>query len=623
MNGKITYRLYQIKKKNIEDDCKFNHDEALAVTSRWFHNSTIDENIAVVSNYPWVYKNKSEIMDSIDEYKIIVIPPLSKFGRMSLPKFRLAILNDKFARLNEILRLVHADHDLHKLVKNAVCRNETNDCNNIYNCILEHSNAYTRSDGDNYSRTVSSMSAAAATTSPATTKLIKICNDPVLMHIPNPSLYKSTDEWVTQQVNANVHCLKDFRSVPMKGNIKFISMLQGRKSIIRNTISKKVKAFRCQIVLRPELKPNEIILPYIWADTLNVTPRMLVDVSTPSLSPPECFHHMKHETRLLVKRDPAINGASISAHDTVAFARTDNIYVGMSELEQKNADFDGDTESAFIVTNRRAIDEIDLNMIPQNNMRIFQQVRISFTEPHILYMHQRKIKNDAFRHAVLYKYIRRREIYRWLSQQQNREMIDKLSARHSTIEFYRYVEPTRLILRQTLNAITQMYSSRDAYDFYNFINENIIHLANGDKTSSIYDSNLPSDYYMETDLMCSSIIRVCFSGAKGSLDNLYSLAEKLMVNDNTTSIMSMNIAKLDKQNMFKQLTSVNQSMANKSREVQVNGHNFFKSNIGYDTISFDGGVLNYNGKEISNNLSFIHHTLLLPPDIANYITFIL
>lgn len=250
-------------------------------------------------------------------------------------------------------------------------------------------------------------------------------------------------------------------------------------------------------------------------------------------------------------------------------------------------------------------------------------MRISFTEPHILYMHRRQFKDDAFKHARLYKYIRRRETYRWLAHQPNREMVDKLAVRHrlSNIEFYNYVEPTRLILKQTLNAISQMYSSMDAYDTFNFINEQVIRLANGETDSPIYDPSLPTDYYMETDLMCPSILRVCFSGAKGSLDNLYSLAEKLMVNDNTTLITNNNVAELDKRNMFKQLSDVNQSMANKSREVQVNGHNFFKSNIGYDTISFDQGVLNYNGKQISKNLSFIHNTLLLPPDIANYITF--
>lgn len=106
MTGKITYRLYQIKKRLITDEYKFSHDDALNITSKWFHNSTVDENIAVVSNYPWVYKNKSEILDDIDEYKILVIPPLSIFGRMSLPKIRSSILHDKYARLNEILKLV-------------------------------------------------------------------------------------------------------------------------------------------------------------------------------------------------------------------------------------------------------------------------------------------------------------------------------------------------------------------------------------------------------------------------------------------------------------------------------------------------------------------------------------
>lgn len=612
MTGKISYRLYQIKKKLISDEYKFSHDDALKITSKWFHNSTVEENIAIVSNYPWVYKNKSEIIDDIEEYKILVIPPMSIFGRMSLPKIRSSILHDKYANLNEILKLVAADHEIVKHAKIIIPKNEESECRRVFEYIFEFTNKLFHGNPGNL----------ITTTATAKQELVAVLNHPVISHIPNCLVYKSIEQWIRSRINSNVHCLKEFRNIPMKSNIKLISMLQGRRSLIRKIIPKKVKAFRGQILLRPELKPNEFILPYIWADILNISPVKLVDVSTPDFSSPECFTHLKDMARLLVKRDPAINGASISGHDTVGFARTDNIYVGMAELEQKNADFDGDTESAFIVRDPRAIKEIDLNIMPQNNMRIFQQIRISFTEPHILYMHQRKFGEDAFKHAKLYKYIRNRETYKWISQQQNIEMVEKLTVRHPSINFYQYIEPTRVILEQTLNAITQMYSSREAYDFYVFINREIIRLANGETDSPLYDPDLPQDYYMETNLLCPSIIRICFANAKGSIDNLYSLAEKLMINDNTTMITNNNIAKLDKRNMFKQLADVNQSMANKSREVQVNGHNFFKSNIGYDTISFDRGVLNYNGKAITDDLSFIHNTLLLPPDIANYITFI-
>lgn len=359
MTGKITYRLYQIKKRLIDDAYKFNHDDALNITSKWFHNSTVDENIAVVSNYPWVYKNKSEILDDIDEYKILVIPPLSIFGRMSLPKIRSSILHDKYARLNEIAKLVHAGHDLHKHIKAIISKNEEFECQVAFDYILESVTPL-------FNEQIGAVSTKQ--------KLVNVTTHPLITHVPNSLAFTSIEQWLQSQIDTNVHCLKEFRNIPMKSNIKLISMLQGRRSLIRKIIPKKVKAFRGQILLRPELKPNEIILPYIWADILNISPVRLVDISTPNFSPPECFTRLNNSARLLVKRDPAINGASISGQDTVGFARTDNIYVGTAELEQKNADFDGDTESAFIVTDPRAIKEIDLNIMPQNNMRIFQQV---------------------------------------------------------------------------------------------------------------------------------------------------------------------------------------------------------------------------------------------------------
>lgn len=147
--------------------------------------------------------------------------------------------------------------------------------------------------------------------------------------------------------------------------------------------------------------------------------------------------HLGKRCRLLAKRDPAINGASISAHDTVAFAKTDCIWVGLGELENKNADFDGDTESVFLITDEWAIEEIDVNMLPQNNLRIYQQIRISFTESHILFMHKRTFADDAFKHAKLYKAIRARETYKWLSRAQNRNALTILSQRYPEYNFYK------------------------------------------------------------------------------------------------------------------------------------------------------------------------------------------
>lgn len=180
-----------------------------------------------------------------------------------------------------------------------------------------------------------------------------------------------------------------------------------------------------------------------------------------------------------------------------------------------------------------------------------------------------------------------------------------------------------------------MYSSRDGYDFFNFINQTVLHLANNgihgqasrspSSPSSIHDSmddpNLPYDYVMENDLLCDAVLRICFSEARGSIDTLVTLANTLWTNDGTTTIAGSPVAPLDKPKLFDQLAAVNQSMANKSKEVSVNGHNFFKSNIGYDTITFDNNRLCYNGKEIFDSLDFIHEYLLMPPEVANAILY--
>lgn len=254
-------------------------------------------------------------------------------------------------------------------------------------------------------------------------------------------------------------------------------------------------------------------------------------------------------------------------------------------------------------------------------MRIYQQVRISFTEPHILYMHQREFSDDAFKYAKLYKHIRNRETYNWLCKTQNCMSMDILHKKYPTYNIYKYVEPTRIILTETLNTIAQLYSSADAYDFFCFINSSVNQLANGRKDVSIYDSKLPADYYMEDDILCNVLLRICMSGAKGSNSALIDLVNQISSNDNENSKITPHVRKLDKAQFFSDMSNVNQVMANKSRDVQVNGHNFFKSNIGYCTVTFDNNQLCYNGTPVDADLNIVNDIILLPPTIANAILY--
>lgn len=89
-------------------------------------------------------------------------------------------------------------------------------------------------------------------------------------------------------------------------------------------------------------------------------------------------------------------------------------FVSMAELESKNADCDGDMESNSITDDILSVHELTLNMSPRNKILVYNKPRISFTESLILYMHQRQISDNCFPYAKFYKFIRSREILKWV-----------------------------------------------------------------------------------------------------------------------------------------------------------------------------------------------------------------
>lgn len=601
MKGEVYYKIKYIKKSMLNGRL-FSHDEAIRIITKTFSKRIVTKCLAIESNYIWLYRSKKELKknEDLDEYRVMVIPSIDIYDRKTLCKIRQFILDDKFAYLLHLSVLLEND----ELIKERVKKNDTEKCIEYFAKGIELLNTLMKTIKHENERD----------------DLINI-KHPVFKMIPNYLKFKDAESWVLNSVEADVHFLKIFRNVPMKGNVKFISMMQGRNSILRTAVSKKVHAFRSQILLRPELLPNQVILPYTWAYIFNITNIKIVDFTNMNTIPPDCFYHLGNSFRLLLKRDPAINGASISAHDTIAFVKSDSIFVGIGELENKNADFDGDTETCLIITDPVAIQEIDLNMLPQNNLRIFQQIRISFSEPHILYMHQRKIDENKFKYANLYCSLRNRFSYKWLCQSHNRELIEKIDLKYGK-KLYPYVENTREILSKCLDYIIQIDSSKAGFEFYNFINTNILKLANNDSTSDLYDENLPMQYWMKNDILCDEIIRVCMSEARGHLEALYGLTERLFNNDKTTTINEHVNGDLNIHSSFSKFQIVNQEMANKSREVQLNGHNFFKSNIGYDTITLDNENIGYNGVTINHPIE-LDYNILLPPDLAHLITFVL
>lgn len=637
MYGKVSYTPVQILNSNLEECELLTHDEVVSVLLKWFSLGHLKKNMAIASNYPWVYKLQSEISNgNVNDYKILIIPPVGIFGKMTMNAFKTIILMDKFAKIFELTNACIKNSDYINNLKyltiqnneeriqieyNKICKAVENEMRKykLNNLASSNSTITTTSTINNNNNTHESSNNKTPVKIQSKIITLPIGSHELISAIPSPFHYVSIDEFVQELIDKNIHFHRNFGNIPMKGNTKFTSMLQGRDCIIRNAIcNQKVRSIRCQIMARPELKPNELIMPIIYASMLKINPTHLINLYSPEISDPRCFNYLNRDLRILLKRDPVINGASISAHDTIAFAHTDYIYIGLADLKHKNADFDGDTESAFLIDNPISIDEIDLNMLPQNNIRIFQQIRIAFAECHILYMHQRKFTNDAFRHAKLYNYIRDVQIYKWLSVPFNQEILKQINDKFPEANIYKYIEPTAVILERVLDIIAQIFGSREAYDFYNFININVIRLANGSTDSPIYDPELPFDFYMEKKLLCPALVKICTSGAKGSIETLLTLANKLYANDQTTDIIEK-ITKPIIPKLFKELANVNQSAAHKSRDIQQLGHEFFKSNIGYDGLTFDQKKLSYNGRVITSDLR-LPNVLLLNSDIAGAVT---
>lgn len=568
--GKINYRVSQILRTgpdsiNVEGAKLATHDQVLSLIKVWRggvnHSS---KNIAMATNYPWVFKGKREIIQPVDTYKILIIPSLVMFDRSSLPKFRRYILQDKYAHYTELRSLTNDTHLDTAASMRLVSMNQSEEIEK------EMERMYAK--------------------------------------------YNVTEEMVQQRVDNNINFIRTLCSIPMKPTDNLLSLLQGRKSLIRNIIPKKVPAIRSQILLRPELSPDQIILPYVWAKILNMIVYKLVPLEEIEAVDDSYFQEMDNVC-LVLKRDPVINWASLSLHDKIAFADTEFIMVGMGDLENKNADFDGDTEVGFIVNDPIAILELKLNMSARYSMMIYKNSRVNFTEPHVLYMHQRNIANIP--HKNIYNIIKHRETYKWLSGAQNSQYLKVFDKTYPSANIYKYVEPTRAILQNTLNAIGAIYSSIDAYNFYNFITKNVLMMANH-QPSPLDDPTLPSDYLMGGDILCEPLIRVCMSEAKGTIESLGMLADRIHRNDNTTKLTDY-VAPIDYKKLFSQIGGVGQTMANKSKEVSVNGHNFFKSNIGYETIAFDQQRLYYNGILIFDNLNFAD-IYCISPEVAFIIT---
>ncbi len=405
------------------------------------------------------------------------------------------------------------------------------------------------------------------------------------------------EEWVKESINSNVRNLSEIGDVKMMGGVKLKTLLQGRDSIIRNSLVRRVPAFRGQILLRPELAPNEVLVPLTWQNSL-VRAKKIIDSTDPKIIDQSYFHDLGDKS-IILKRDPVINPCSVVICDKVGYINGNNIYISPAIVGHQNADFDGDTEGLYISDNPLTKIEISLNALPQNCMRVAFVNRISFVESQVFIMHKRNLPK-GYKFTNLYNNVREYCIEKWKNDKLNQDSLAKLKELVPNYDFEQFIEPTREILEMTLSYIVEGYSSREAYNFYNYLNKNIVELANGG-INELYDPNLPAEMFMETSLLCKPLLKSVFSGAVSSIEAYLQMLKNLKDIDGTFTITKNN-SPIDIKKWIGDSTTIGQSMAKSTKQVQINGHKFFKNNISYDSISFDQNGIYSNGIKICEKI---------------------
>lgn len=584
--GPLRCRMVQLTRSLIETKSRLlTHVEALEKLSGLFSFKTYTTNIAIASNYPWVLRQEKEIPPGeIDNHKVLILPATSLCGRQSVSQLKQMVLHDMRAHFNEIVCLLHTpiNFKVNKLpIEYFISRGQA---------LLD----------------------AIPIPSQSSREFLEVKDD-LFKCVPNPNKFKTIKGFIQHRINNHIMKQDALKNLPMRGNVKMLSLLQGKNSIIRQAVPRRILGLRGQILLRPELKPNQAIYPHTWQETIGVYAKKLVDISSPEPIDEDCFIDLKH-IRMGQKRDPAINLNAFSFHNSIAFTKHDNIYIGPGEIGHKNADFDGDTQTAVVFSDPIEVLEIDLNILPQYNMKSAFTCRVMFTEAHALIMHQRRLP-EAYPHRKLYDFVREHEINEWKNNSGNIAAISRLKTVIPNIE--NYIEPTKTILANVLSIITQRYGSREGYNFFVYINNKTLELSNG-KKNDFHCEDLKGEYFFDGNIHGEAIIRCCMSGAKGSINSLEELGNKLLESDGTTHITPL-AAPFTKKGVFEKLYKTSQSMASASKSVQTNGHAFFKSNIGYNHFSFDNSQINYHGKVIRNNLDILSATLLMNPLIAKSI----
>lgn len=570
-----------------------NHDEVLMLRNNW-HGGTFQihskNNAVLRTNGVYVTNKKDiELVKSVDELKCMVIPSMTSISKSSLPDLKKIILNDKYMRLFVLSHVVNKR--ITELKNERQLKKKTDQLNDY----IKRIRRFIANDGN-----------GCGETSDRDLEL-EICHaidfDP---------------ENIQGIIDSSPIPIQDvILKLPGKNDSIIREQIQGKKSAFKN-VHRRMPAFRSQIALYPGLPQDAVLLPYSWAHELNIQNPKIVD-TTISLCDTSLLYDI--DGVVLSKRDPAINGASLTVHSRVGFVKSDYIFVNIGGIIRTNADFDGDTKLIKVLNHKSVVAELMTNMHPRHSLMLFNESRLVFTESHILYMHQRNV--DRMRFADIYKSIREIETRLWKRNKSNIEILDRLNE-HADYDLKTLIEPTKTILERTISVLNMKYGSSVAYDFFEYINQNVIQLAaNNAKSleSDLYDPNLELVYVPQANILCRNLVKCCLSGAAGSIDILNEMVKMFIETDGSTEI-TLNVKPSDPIKLFRAFESASVEMAKKSCEVPMNGSKFNQLNILWDMIEFRNGDLYYKNERIFEDINQIFDSkLFFNPSDLFYMTF--
>lgn len=582
IRGVVRYCMKKINKDKLKSVGLVTHDLAIRILNN--RNTPTTTNVAIASNYPWVYSPKTKRESDVEQEKVLIIPFTKLLTQSSHNEFYKIIMMDKRAEYNEIQCLLNRQKaDVIKRGKQLDYTLITSQLKVSIDQLMERNEIINERD-----------------------ETIAVTSDRIKC-IPNPFFFKNVQDFLQKKIDSNVQYISAvLKRVKMYGNVSLIDKMQGRHSIIRNSMVKKVDGLRGQILLQSRLLPNQVILPLVWQSIIGVFAKKCVDIQSAGPIDPECWIKLL-DLRICMKRDPVINLNSNSFYDEIAFADSSCIYIGQGELENKHADFDGDVQAVFLIRDPDAIREIDAKMLPQSSSRSLFQMRYTFQENFVLMMHQRRLP-DSFKYKHVYETIREFEIKKWKLNETNIKMMESLNSLEPNIDFDRFIEPTNVILNKFLHVISNLYGPEGCFEGYSIILNEMIKLANHEP-SEFYDENLQNVFFMEKDILCEGIIRSCFSGAKGTLVDLFAMASRLKELDGTTKITDKKCG-IKHAEFFRDVEKSITKVVDASRAVTKTGHEFFLSNIGFESISFNKNQIYIN--EVSTGCSLeIFNPLLL------------